>query len=92
MSNNTLFGNTKSPPPSAIITIQPDQRKVAVDTSTTLSMVSDPTREDLVALRDSVNGSLEALNDNDLVAALRYLNEADNQLFKITSDLRSPVS
>jgi hypothetical protein len=92
ISNNTLFNKTKSPPPSANITIQPDQRTVAVDTSTTLSMVSDPTPEDFEVLRDSVNGSLEALYDNDLVAALQYLNEADNQLFKITNDLRSSVS
>jgi hypothetical protein len=92
ISKNTLFNKTKSPPPSANITIQPDQRTVAVDTSTTLSIVSDPTPEEFEVLRDSVNGSLEALYDNDLVAALQYLNEADNQLFKITSDLRSSVS
>ena len=92
ISNNTVFNTTKSPPPSANITIQPDQRTVAVDTSTTLSIVSDPTPEDFEVLRDSVNGSLEALYDNDLVVALQYLNEADNQLFKITSDLRSSVS
>jgi hypothetical protein len=89
ISNNTIFDKTKSPPPSAIISIQPDQRTVAVNTSTTQSMISDPTREDLEALLDSVNGSREALYDNDLVAALQYLNEADNQLFKITSVLRS---
>jgi hypothetical protein len=89
ISNNTIFDKTKSPPPSAIISIQPDQRTVAVNTSTTQSMISDPTREDFEALLDSVNGSREALYDNDLVAALQYLNEADNQLFKITSVLRS---
>jgi hypothetical protein len=92
ISNNTVFDKTKSPPPSAIITIQPDQRTVAVNTSTTLSMVSDPTREDFEALLDSLKGSREALYDNDLVVALQYLNEADNQLFKITSNLRSSVS
>lgn len=92
ISNNTLFDKTKSPPPSANVTTQPIQRTVVVDSSTTLSMVSDPTREDIEALRDSVNGSLEALYDNDLVAALQFLNEADNHLFKITSDLRSSVS
>jgi hypothetical protein len=92
ISNNTLFNKTKSPPPSANITIQPDQKTVAVDTSTTLSTVSDPTPEGFEVLRDSVNGSLEELYDNDLLAALQYLNEADNQLFKITSDLRSSVS
>jgi hypothetical protein len=92
ISNNTLFNKTKSPPPSSNITIQPDQKTMAVDTSTTLSIVTDPTPEDFETLRDSVNGSLEALYDNDLVAALQYLNEADNQLFKITSDLRSSVS
>jgi hypothetical protein len=92
ISNDTLFDKTKSPPPSANITIQPDQRTVAVDTNTTLSMVSDLTREHFEALRDSVNGSLEALYDNDLVAALQSLNEADSQLLKITNDLRSPVS
>ena len=92
ISNNTLFNKTKSPPPSANITIQPDQKTMAVDTSTTLSIVTDPTPEDFETLRDSVNGSLEALYDNDLVATLQYLNEADNQLFKITSDLRSSVS
>ena len=91
-SNNTLFDKTKSPRPSANITIQPVQRTVVVDSSTALSMVSDPTREDFEALRDSVNGSLEALHDNDLVAALQYLNEADDHLFKITSNLRSSVS
>lgn len=92
ISNNTLFDKTKSPPPSANITIQPNQRTVAGNTSTTLSMVSDPTREDFEALLDSVNGSREALYNNDLVAALQYMNEADYQLFKITSELRSPVS
>jgi hypothetical protein len=92
ISNNTLLNKSESPPPSANITIQPDQRTVVVDSSTTLSMVSDPTRADIEALRDSVNGSLEALYDNDLVAALQFLNEADNHLFKITSDLRSSVS
>jgi len=92
ISNDTLFDKTKSPPPSANITIQPDQRTVEVGTSTTLSMVSDLTREHFEALRDSVNGSLEALYDNDLVAALQSLNEADSQLLKITNDLRSPVS
>jgi hypothetical protein len=92
ISNDTLFDKTKSPPPSANITIQPDQRTVAIDTNTTLSMVSDLTREHFEALRDSVNGSLEALHDNDLVAALQSLNEADSQLLKITNDLRSPVS
>ena len=89
ISNNTLFDKTKSPPPSTIITIQPDQRTAAVNTSTTQSMVSDPTREDFEALLDSLKGSREALYDNDLVAALQYLNEADNQLFEITSELRS---
>lgn len=92
ISNNTIFEETKSPPPSAIITIQPDQRTAVANTSTTLSMVSDPKQEYLEALLDSIKGSQEALYDNDLVAALQYLNEADNQLFKITSYLRSSVS
>ena len=76
ISKNTLLNKTKSPPPSANITIQPDQRTVTFNTAQRYQ--SFPTQHQKIeVLRDSVNGSLEALYDNDLVAAtLQYLNEA----------------
>jgi hypothetical protein len=95
ISNSTHFNKTKSPPPSVINTHQ-DQRTVAIDnrgnTNATLAIVSNSTGEGLKPLRESLNRTLEALYNKDLVAALQSLNEADSQLFKIIRDLRSKGS
>lgn len=95
ISNNTHYNKTKSSPPSAINT-HGDLRTVAIDnrgnTNTTLAIVSNSTGEDFEPLRNSLNKSLEALYNKDLVAALQFLNKADIQLFQILSDLRSSVS
>ena len=95
ISNNTHFNKTKSPPPSVISTHR-DQRTVVIDdrgnTNTTLAIDSNSTGEGFELLRNSINRTLEALHNKDLMAALQYLNEADSQLFKIIRDLRSTVS
>jgi hypothetical protein len=95
ISNKTHFNKTKNPPPSVINTRQ-DQRTLAIDnqgnTNTTLSIVSNSTGEGLKPLRESLNRTLEALYNKDLVGALQFLNEADSRLFKIIRDLRSTVS
>ena len=95
ISNTTHFNKTRSPPPSVINTL-PDQRTVAIEnignTNTTLAIVPNSTGKGFEPLLESLNRTLEALYDKDLVAALQFLNEADSQLFKIIRDLRSTVS
>ena len=94
ISNNTHFNKTKSPP--SVINTHRDQRTVAIDnlgnTNATLAIASESTGEGFEPLRESLNRTLEALHDKDLVAALQFLNEADSHLFKIIRDLRSKGS
>jgi hypothetical protein len=72
-----------------------DQRTLAIDnqgnTNTNIAIVSNSTGEGLKPLRESLNKTLEALYDKDLMA-LQFLNEADSQLFNMIRDLRSKVS
>lgn len=79
-----LILTRQSPPPSVISTHR-DQRTVVIDdrgnTNTTLAIDSNSTGEGFELLRNSINRTLEALHNKDLMAALQYLNEADSQLY-----------
>jgi hypothetical protein len=47
--------------------------------------VANMTAADLEPVTNSINDAREALQSNDTAAALEALNEADSQLFEITS-------
>jgi hypothetical protein len=73
--NTTMSNQTSTPANQTGATMQ----------NQTGGSVANMTAADLEPVTNSINDAREALQSNDTAAALEALNEADSQLFEITS-------
>lgn len=81
--NTTTMSNQTSTPANQTGT--PANQTGATMQNQTGGSVANMTAADLEPVTNSINDAREALQSNDTAAALEALNDADSQLFEITS-------